>query len=272
MPPSLPLQTCLRAGSRSNILKTAAAATTTTTTTTTTTAAAANITTTTRRTLTTTTPSHYKQPRVPGSDIPIPSASGTHPEIPPYPYGPRPFYHQSNTGLYGTARIRFGNHVSDKFETKARRKWRPNVHQKRLWSESLGVFVRTRVTTRVLRTIDKAGGLDEYLLGIKPQRVKDLGPWGWKLRWRIMQTPAVRARFAAEREALGLPPKGEEELRQEANRPLPDGTPAGDALMAETNQMLAGEAEFELGSQASEASEASEEVKDEFMREEKPRQ
>ncbi|KAL2173480.1 mitochondrial 54S ribosomal protein bL28m [Thermothelomyces heterothallicus CBS 202.75] len=260
MPPSLPLQTCLRAGSRpttslSSFLKTTVTTTTTVATTT--------------RTLVTTAPSHYKQSRVPGSDIPIPSASGTHPEIPPYPHGPRLFYHQSNTGLYGSARIRFGNHVSEKFEVKARRKWRPNVHQKRLWSASLGVFVRTRVTTRVLRTIDKVGGLDEYLLGIKPQRVKDLGPWGWKLRWRIMQTPAVRARFAAEREALGLPPKEEEELRKEANRPLPDGTAAGDALMAETNQMLADEAEFELGSEASEASEG---AQDGFMREEKPRQ
>ncbi|KAL2160695.1 hypothetical protein VTH06DRAFT_891 [Thermothelomyces fergusii] len=258
MPPSLTLQTCLRASSRpTTSLSSLLRATTTTTTT-----QAA----TTTRNLSTTAPSRYKQPRIPGSDIPIPSASGTPPEIPPYPYGPRPFYHQSNTGLYGSARIRFGNHVSEKYEVKAPRKWRPNVHQKRLWSASLGVFVRTRVTTRVLRTIDKVGGLDEYLLGIKPQRVKDLGPWGWKLRWRIMQTPAVRARFAAEREALGLPPKDEGELREEANRPLPDGTPAGDALMAETDQMLADEAEFKLGSEASGG------ASDGFMREEKPRQ
>lgn len=236
MPPSLPFHTCLRAASRP--------------------ATTALLTTT--RALSTTAPTLYKQPRVPGSDIPIPSVTAPLPEIPPYPYGPRPFYHQSNTGLYGAARIRFGNNVSERNEIKTRRKWRPNVHHKRLWSASLGVFVRTRVTTRVLRTIDKAGGLDEYLLGRKPQRVKDLGPWGWRLRWRIMQSPALQERFALERAALGLPPK------EEGTEILPDGTVAGDALMADTDRMLAEEAEFGL---------EAEDAEDGFMREEtKPRQ
>ncbi|KAL2117344.1 hypothetical protein VTJ04DRAFT_9512 [Mycothermus thermophilus] len=219
------------------------------------------------RALTTSAPTQYKQPAVPGSDLPIPSVEGHVPGLPPYPYGPRQVYHQSNKGLYGSARIQFGNHVGDKYGTKARRTWRPNVHQKRLWSESLGVFVRTRVTTRVLRTIDKVGGLDEYLLGCKPQRVKELGPWGWRLRWRIMQTPAVRERFARERAALGLPLKDEETLRQEAEQPLPDGSPAGEALMAETDKMLAEESEFQLSTDEAEASEAADES---FMKEEKP--
>jgi large subunit ribosomal protein L28 len=150
--------------------------------------------------------------------------------------------------------------VSEEHEVKTRRKWRPNVHHKNLWSESLGIMVRTRVTTRVLRTIDKAGGLDAYLLGIKPQRVKDLGPWGWRLRWRIMQTPSVRGKFAREREELGLPPKDQEGgyVKLEAGEMLPDGTVAGDALLAETDRMLADKAEFELGAE------------DGFMQEENP--
>ncbi|KAL0471160.1 hypothetical protein QR685DRAFT_525613 [Neurospora intermedia] len=182
------------------------------------------------RTLTTTTARTYHQPRVPSSSIPIPNVSGRVPlpdslsaegfqiEIPSYPYGPRRVYHQSNTGLYGSALIRFGNNVSKRNEIKTRRKWRPNVQQKRLWSKSLGVFVRTRVTTRVLRTIDKVGGLDEYLLGHKAARVKELGPWGWMLRWRIMQTPEIRERFAKEREALGLSPGLEEKSLEEQLR------------------------------------------------------
>lgn len=244
MPPTLPVQTCLRAATSAASRPAAASLTT-------------------RRSLTTTPPTLYKQPRVPDSDIRIPSATAPCPEIPAYPYGPRPFYHQSNTGLYGAARIRFGNNVSEKNEIKTRRKWRPNVQHKRLWSASLGVYVRTRVTTRVLRTVDKVGGLDEYLLGIKPQRVKDLGPWGWRLRWRIMQTPSVRERFAEQREALGLPPKEEAVLLEEAEAPLPDGSAAGEALMAELDQMLQEETEFELDGDKAEG-------KDDFMREEKP--
>lgn len=57
---------------------------------------------------------------------------------------------------------------------------------------------------RVLRTIDKVGGLDNYLLGDKPARVKELGPWGWKLRWRIMRSDVVKNLFHKQRIALGL--------------------------------------------------------------------
>jgi large subunit ribosomal protein L28 len=127
-----------------------------------------------------------------------------HSAVPTYPYGASQVYKQSNFGLYGRQRIRYGNMVSEKNEIKTRRFWRPNVQLKRLWSDSLGSFVRIRVTTRVLRTIDKCGGLDEYLLGEKAGRVKDLGMGGWKLRWRIMQTEAVRERFRKQREAAGL--------------------------------------------------------------------
>ena len=69
--------------------------------------------------------------------------------------------------------------------------------------------MKIRITARVLRTVDKCGGLDEYLLGEKAARIKELGMGGWKLRWRIMQTEKVRERFRVERERLGLPPKEE---------------------------------------------------------------
>lgn len=130
-----------------------------------------------------------------------------HSTVPPYPYGPSKWYKQSNFGLYGLQKIRFGNMVSEKNEIKTRRYWRPNVLRKRLWSQSLRTYLRIRVTARVLRTIDKCGGLDEYLLGEKAGRIKELGMGGWKLRWRIMQTESVKERFRKQREALGLPPK-----------------------------------------------------------------
>ena len=130
-------------------------------------------------------------------------------DIPPYPYGAAQWYKQSNYGLYGGTKIQFGNTVSEKTEIKNRRKWKPNIHYKRLWSQSLNRWIRINVATRALRTIDKCGGLDEYLLGYKPSRIKELGFGGWLLRWRIMQTPSIKKRFAAERRALGLPDPAE---------------------------------------------------------------
>lgn len=60
------------------------------------------------------------------------------------------------------------------------------MHRKRLWSASLQKFVAVKVQARVLRTIDKVGGLDEYLLGNKPARIRELGVEGWRLRWEVM--------------------------------------------------------------------------------------
>lgn len=83
------------------------------------------------------------------------------------------------------------------------------------------------MAARVLRTIDKLGGLDEYLLGEKEGRIRELGESGWWLRWAIMRTPAIRKRFAAERQRLGLPPDGIEEMVDEA-----ETTEEGEALLA----------------------------------------
>ena len=47
---------------------------------------------------------------------------------------------------------------------KTRRRWDPNLQYKRVYSEVLDEMVRFHLTTSTLRTIDKMGGLDEYLL------------------------------------------------------------------------------------------------------------
>ncbi len=65
-----------------------------------------------------------------------------------------------------------------------------------------------KVQARVLRTIDKVGGLDAYLLGDKPARIKELGVEGWRLRWKVSRTPSVRRRIGEERVRLGLPVEG----------------------------------------------------------------
>lgn len=153
--------------------------------------------------------------------------------LPEYPYGAPQLYKQSRSGLYGGQRIRFGNNVSEKGKNKSRRSWRPNILNRRLFSKALNRHVQVRVSARVLRTIDKLGGLDEYLLGEKEARIRELGESGWWLRWAIMQTNTVKNRFAAERIALGLPADVEEMRIEEedAEAVLAASTP--DAEIAE---------------------------------------
>ncbi|OCK75485.1 hypothetical protein K432DRAFT_386172, partial [Lepidopterella palustris CBS 459.81] len=141
-------------------------------------------------------------------------------QIPDYPYGPSHLFKQSNKGLYGNSMIQFGNNVSKKTETKTRRSWTPNIQSKALYSIALKKKVKLRVSSRVLRTIDKVGGLDEYVLGGTEARIKELGMEGWKLRWLIMQTKTVKERFRMEAERLGLSQKLIEERGWEVKKAL----------------------------------------------------
>lgn len=100
--------------------------------------------------------------------------------------------------------IQFGNNVSPDTETKTRRNWKPNVLSKSLYSVALKKKIKLRVTAKVLKTMDREGGLDEYLLKDSEHRLKELGPLGWALRWTLLQKPEVIARMRAEAAALGV--------------------------------------------------------------------
>ena len=67
--------------------------------------------------------------------------------------------------------IQFGNKVSHA-ENKSRRSWKPNVRVKSVYSEILGKMLRFRMTTHVMRCIDKHGGIDEYLMRTKDDEIK----------------------------------------------------------------------------------------------------
>ena len=74
--------------------------------------------------------------------------------------------HRSNRSrkwLYNGKDIKFGNKISFS-ERKTRRSFKPNVHRKRLYSETFDKMIRFQVTTSALKAIDKYGGLDNYLL------------------------------------------------------------------------------------------------------------
>lgn len=107
-------------------------------------------------------------------------------EFPDYKYGESNIFKQSNKGLYGGSFIKFGNQISES-KHKTRRTWHPNVIKKSLWSETLNRCIGIKMTAKVLRTIVKEGGIDNYLIKDKSARIKELGPTGWKLRYRIMQ-------------------------------------------------------------------------------------
>jgi ribosomal protein L28 len=123
--------------------------------------------------------------------------SREHRGLPPYPHGKSRRFKRRDKGLYGGGEaLKFGNiRAKSPQKTKVRRRWLPNVARKKLHSEALGRGVRVKVRMRVLRAVDKVGGLDNYLLGSSAARIRELGMKGWSLRWRVMQTEAVRRRF-----------------------------------------------------------------------------
>lgn len=127
-------------------------------------------------------------------------------QMPPYPYGPRQFYKQADSGLYGGKVVQYGNKISKgRNKGKTKRRFKPHVKLADLESQALGRTITIRVTYACLRTIRKCGGVDNYLLGEKPARIKELGLLGWRLRWKVMNSPLMKEKFAKERENLGLP-------------------------------------------------------------------
>lgn len=71
---------------------------------------------------------------------------------------------RAKRGIFAGRHIQFGNRISEDGGNKSRRNWKPNVQEKRLFSYILDRHIRVKVTTHALRCIDKAGGIDEYLL------------------------------------------------------------------------------------------------------------
>ena len=59
-----------------------------------------------------------------------------------------------------------GNNVSHA-HNKSRRRFLPNLQRTSLQSEALGQMVRLRITPHAMRTVDRHGGLDAYLLKAK---------------------------------------------------------------------------------------------------------
>uniref|UniRef100_A0A2P2KBM1 Large ribosomal subunit protein bL28m n=2 Tax=Rhizophora mucronata TaxID=61149 RepID=A0A2P2KBM1_RHIMU len=89
---------------------------------------------------------------------------------------------RAKRGLYAGRHIQFGNRVSEDGGNKSRRTWKPNVQKKRLFSYILDRHIQVKVTTHALRCIDKAGGIDEYLLKTPYQKMDTEMGLFWKAK------------------------------------------------------------------------------------------
>ncbi|KAL4459806.1 hypothetical protein ABPG74_003332 [Tetrahymena malaccensis] len=69
-------------------------------------------------------------------------------------------------------------------EKKSIRWWKVNVHEKYLWSDILQKKIRIQMSSKTLRTIDKYGGFDNYVLLTKPKNMDSL--YGEYLRKLMM--------------------------------------------------------------------------------------
>ncbi|KAK5046023.1 hypothetical protein LTR84_008810 [Exophiala bonariae] len=138
-------------------------------------------------------------------DPSIKNAGTSDPLMPLYPYGKNVTFKEANFGLYGGATVTSGNKISKgRNKGKTLRHWFPNVRLETVRSEALNRELRIPITARVMRTIKKCGGLDEYLCGEKPARIKELGLLGWRLRWLVMTSPKKLEEYKQQRAALGL--------------------------------------------------------------------
>ena len=63
-----------------------------------------------------------------------------------------------------------GNNVSHA-NNKTRRRFLPNLQTASLLSDALGTPVRLRLSTRAIRTVEKKGGIDAFLLGTPDRRL-----------------------------------------------------------------------------------------------------
>lgn len=59
--------------------------------------------------------------------------------------------------------VQTGNNVSHA-NNRTRRRYLPNIQVRRLYSEALGETIRIKVAVNTLRSIEKRGGIDAFLL------------------------------------------------------------------------------------------------------------
>lgn len=149
---------------------------------------------------------------------------------------------RAKRGLFAGRHIQFGNQVSEDGGNKTRRAWKPNVQEKRLFSYILDRHIRVHVTTHALRCIDKAGGIDEYLLKTPYHKMDTEMGLLWKAKIEKMYEELGKkevAFFSPEEEAKFE--KGFRELKLDERAARREFRRQLYGLSAKPKQMLQGE-------------------------------
>ncbi|MEE8164038.1 MAG: 50S ribosomal protein L28 [Myxococcota bacterium] len=68
-------------------------------------------------------------------------------------------------------KVQYGHNVSHS-KRATNRRFEPNIQKVHLISETLGQRVSLNVATRTLRTVQKKGGLDGFLLGTEDRKLQ----------------------------------------------------------------------------------------------------
>jgi large subunit ribosomal protein L28 len=85
--------------------------------------------------------------------------------------------------------VQVGNNVSHA-NNKTKRRYLPNLQRISMMSDALGSQIRLRVTTRAIKTIEKNGGIDAWLLGTADSR---LTPELKRLKRTVARRSAAKA-------------------------------------------------------------------------------
>lgn len=85
--------------------------------------------------------------------------------------------------------VQTGNNVSHA-NNKTRRRFLPNLQNVSLLSDALGTTISVRLSTQAIRTVEKRGGLDAFLLSTPSAK---LGRKGRELKRRIARAQGDRA-------------------------------------------------------------------------------
>lgn len=68
--------------------------------------------------------------------------------------------------------VQYGNNVSHS-QRKTRRRFEPNIRVVRFLSDAMALHFKFRVNAKCMRTVEKVGGFDEYMLIVSDKVLSD---------------------------------------------------------------------------------------------------